>query len=749
MNSILRSFGFVSAWLGECAKYLYLSRVPLVGLILLTAFPIMATGSVRSLVIGAYDLGSFREALLVALSICAVVASTYLTAQIVWELSAKRYDFVLHKVSPTIRKLWISALGLALALNVIVAIRVSDKAAWPSILGGMLTGILISGLMARRAGWAKEKFGFQVLRDLVFGFMISVGLERGYVSYNSDGEPETLEAGHTTALAFTVFLAAFYAILVQLEIPALVTVMMVIAMSVLALSAATFLFDYYRVPLLVGIVGYCALMARWWQNDHYYRVWPVEESARVTKITPRAIVTEAVRQNRPIVVVASAGGGIQSTAWTTATLSRIGDELEGVDFPGSVRLISGVSGGSVGGLFYAMAVDLKEADRFKKTHEAAQGSGLERAMRGLLRDDVVRAIAPFFIRNGSNFPLGIYSDRGHELEKAWIESAEKQFPGVSTLGTATLSQWGADAMALRRPALIFNSTLVETGERFAISTVPTSRANPGSCEFAERYNADIAMTTAARLSATFPLISPTARPGPSRNAESAGYSLPGPEFWPLFPRGGNYLHAVDGGYYENSGIVAAVEWLDEAFSEMVHNGEPLPKQVLFIELNAFPLGEKERVIENEDDVKKKTEANRMAEAAKAMEELPPIDAGQHSHGTLYDLISPLPAMINVRNAGQKAFATRVLELFRARWKGTTQGGNSTPITIIHAAFYYDFADKKEPSKQSADFFIGADPHHQPLSWHLRPCEKKDIQSHLDNLKGSEEFTKVKDFFNQR
>ena len=729
MKTLLASVRFVVVWLGKFITYLYLSRVALVGLLILWSLPLMAVGALRTLVIGAYDLGSFGEALLVGLALCAVVASVFITARIIWDLAGKRYDLDLKNFARTIQRMWTISLVLAVALNVAIAVCVSSPEMWWQVLAGLLSGIALAWLLGWLLSWIRVRLGRGFLGKTLVGLMTHVGLhkEGGFLFLNAKGEQD-IEAGHATALAYALMLGLLYAVLVHLDIPALVTVLMVVALCVLVLAAATFFFDFYRVPLLVGILAYCALMARWWQNDHYYRVWPLPANAATEMLSPRAVVVEAMRQGRPIVVVASAGGGIQATAWTTATLSRIGEELKGIDFPSSIRLISGVSGGSVGGLFYAMAVDLPGNDRFEKADEAAGDSGLGQAMRGLLRDDLVRALAPFVIFNGSNFPMGIYADRGHELEMAWVDNAEKRFPGASGLSTATLSQWGADALALRRPALVFNSTMVETGERFALSTVPASRSNIGSCEFAQRYKADIAMTTAARLSATFPLISPTARPGPSRDAKAPGYSLPGPDFWPLFPRGGNYLHAVDGGYYENSGIIGAVEWLDDAFTEMVRRNEPLPKQVLFLELNAFPL---QAPIDETKPVPPDT---------------PAIDAGQRSHGTLYDLISPLPAIINVRNSGQKAFATRVLELFRARW--ARESGQS--VNIVPVRFYYDFdpALGSQPIKPGG-LFVGPDPYRQPLSWHLRPCEKEDIKAHLKNLGKSDQFATIKGFFESR
>jgi hypothetical protein len=728
VSPILPSVRFVFVWLGKFIKYLYLSRIALAGLVILWALPLMAVGALRTLVIGAYDLNSSREALGVGLALCAVVASVFITARIVWDLAGKRYDLDLTEFARTIRWMWTLALVAGVGFNVWTAVRVSNcERFWPVLLG-LLGGVGLAagaGLMLKRMrlGLRHGYFGSVLLR-----FMTSIGLhkEPGFVVV-VDRKPQEIEVGHTVALAYAFILAILYAILVHLNIPALVTVLMVVALCVLVLAGAAFFLDYYRVPLLVGILAYCALMARWWQNDHYYRVWPLPADAPTEMLTPRAVVLNAMHEKRPIVVVASAGGGIQATAWTTATLSRIGEELKGFDFPGSVRLISGVSGGSVGGLFYAMAVDRTDDNRFQKADEAAEDSGLGKAMRGLLRDDLVKALAPFMIFNGSNFPMGIYADRGHELEMAWVENAEKRFPGKSGLSKATLRGWGADALALRRPALVFNSTIVETGERFALSTVPAA-PKVGSCEFSHRYKANIAMTTAARLSATFPLISPTARPGPSDNIDTPGYSLPGPGFWPLFPRGGNYLHCVDGGYYENSGIIGAVEWLDDAFTEMVKRNEPLPAQVLFLELNAFPL---QALIDETNPALTYTSA---------------IDAGQQSHGTLYDLVSPLSAIMNVRNSGQKAFATRMLELFRARW--ARESGRS--VNIVPVRLYYDFdrALKANPVNP-CPFFVGPDPHSQPLSWHLRACEKEDIQAHLKNLGNSDEFAAIKAFFESR
>lgn len=735
MNTVLGSLRFVGKWTLQIIHYLYLSRVAFIGLLVFAGLPLAATRLLRTLVIGAYDVQSFGAAVFVTLAFWAAAGSIFLAARIVREQAKRRFTLPIGPFAPTIAKLWLAFVAFAFFFNIATVLRVSDQNAFIAVSAGVVVGLAVAAFAFWVVSWLETILGQGRPHRMVVAFMTVLQLRRqpGYFKAPAFNE---LEAGHASAISYVAMLGVLYLILIRLEIPALVTVMMVLAIAVLCLGALAFFLDRYRVPLLAAIMAYCAVMALWWQNDHYYRVWPRTPEAAQQKIFPRDVLVAAMGADKKgsIVVVASAGGGIQATAWTTATLQRIGEHLPGVDFAKSVRLVSGVSGGSVGGLFYAMGVGSPDNNRFVKADRAAQSSGLGRAMRGLLRDDLYRALAPFAILNGHTRPLSIYADRGHELEMAWVDNAERQFASASGLGQATLSAWGRDALELKRPALIFNSTLVETGERFALSTVPIERKPiVGSCEFAQRYKAEIAMTTAARLSATFPLVSPTARPAPSRDATSAGWSLPGPEFADLFPRGGNYLHAVDGGYYENSGIVGALEWLDDAFTKMAEHGDLLPEKVLFIELNAFPL------------------TKELDETKPAAPDEPAIDQGKRSQGTLYDLTSPLSAIVNVRNSGQKAFATRVLELFRARWArlAPNQETNRT-VDVRHVRFYYDFdATLKDRPVKRTDFdwfFVGPDPHHQPLSWHLRECEKKDISERLNRIGDSDEFKEIEQFF---
>jgi hypothetical protein len=52
--------------------------------------------------------------------------------------------------------------------------------------------------------------------------------------------------------------------------------------------------------------------------------------------------------------------------------------------------------------------------------------------------------------------------------------------------------------------------------------------------------------------------------------------------WPDRPRDYAHLHAVDGGYFDNSGLVALTEWLNEALEERanVHRQPAVPEKIL-------------------------------------------------------------------------------------------------------------------------------------------------------------------------
>jgi hypothetical protein len=141
------------------------------------------------------------------------------------------------------------------------------------------------------------------------------------------------------------------------------------------------------------------------------------------------------------------------------------------EFDHSIRLISAVSGGSVGAMYIVDAYSkgrlppISTLDNYPPIAHA-EASSLDEVAFGLVYPDFVWSFfpfakgfyfKPFSIINGPN----LTSDRGSALETAWELT--------DTLKTATLAKWRQQVADGQLPAVIFNATLVETGERLLLS----------------------------------------------------------------------------------------------------------------------------------------------------------------------------------------------------------------------------------------------------------------------------------------
>ncbi len=228
------------------------------------------------------------------------------------------------------------------------------------------------------------------------------------------------------------------------------------------------------------------------------------------------------------IVVATSGGGIQAAAWTARVLTGLvaAGEQAGLHdhFSQSIRAISSVSRGSVGTLYFVNAYRDGTFDPGMVDHvfDSAAASSLDDVAWGLVYPDMFRSVAPLL--------LSRRIDRGWALERAWLKHLAVPFDSSPSLGT-----WRADARKHLRPAVIFNTTLVETGERFLFPTVDMQRSS-GRHSFhdvAGYESLDLSAVTAARLSASFTYVTPVSR------------ALCCP------PRQHRY-HVADGGYYDNT-----------------------------------------------------------------------------------------------------------------------------------------------------------------------------------------------------
>jgi Patatin-like phospholipase len=490
---------------------------------------------------------------------------------------------------------------------------------------------------AKRAVNRLSQYPLELLRCAGQGFLIDCDAPRGKLA---------LRSGHVFAFALSMIaFAAYFAIgyakgridVRPAVVPAMAFVLLYALVLCWLLGALTFFFDRYRVPLLACLALLVSVTSFAPESDHIYRVTHRDEAPVLLR--PGELVRmRSVTGNRRMILVAAAGGGIQAAAWTAQVLHGLEEECkqplttgeagEKCDFRGAVALISAVSGGSLGALSYTrsfIAVP-RRLDR-RAVIENSAASALDEVAWGWTNPDFIRAVLPWFRRQ--------YIDRGWALEEKWSATNQLRYPVSGR--DSFLADW-AQALRQEGPALMLNATVVETGEPLVFSTTDFPRAqDPHGLqnfydlypEWARKY--DVRINTAARLSASFPYVSPAAR----SDMKS--------------PMASDY-HVVDGGYYDNYGINALLGWLDDAIDDPVAPSEVHRDlaDVLILQVRPFPgVGR----------------------------------ASRSRHGWDYQLFAPVDALLDVRDTGQAAHDRNELKLF-------TRYNRSRGIHIWRADFEY-------------------------------------------------------------
>jgi hypothetical protein len=233
-------------------------------------------------------------------------------------------------------------------------------------------------------------------------------------------------------------------------------------------------------------------------------------------------------------------------------------------------------------------------------------------------------------------------DRGRALEEAWTRAGGSSWEDREGIREG-LRVWKRDAQEGWRPAVIFNTTNAESGERVPLGTTDLPKGSPGRISyenlFGKTQDHDVAVVTAARLSAAFPLVSPAARA-----------DIPG-----------EAPHLVDGGYYDNYGISSLVEWLDAELEK-----EDNIDRVLIIEIRGAP-SPSGYTYEGKQDCPPRPDAQ-------------PPDR-KSIRGWLYQAYEPANTILRVRNTGQRTHNDVELELLKDKWKGD--------VAMTRALFEYD------------------------------------------------------------
>ena len=302
----------------------------------------------------------------------------------------------------------------------------------------------------------------------------------------------------------------------------------------------------------------------------------------------RSLVGDRWQGKKPkLVIVTVSGGGIRASVWTSVVLRKLEATL-GSDFPYHIRLITGASGGMVGGSYYATTLVSPPKGVLRGRHaDFAQlhGTTIDDFVKRMAIDqlDAVAGRMVFADLPGTLSPFAKTGDRGRTLEQTWI----RWTGGPDSPLGRPLQSYAADERLGWRPTLVYTPMMVEDGRRLLISNLdlafatrnvgglllePSSRKierptiqggdfdlsiheeddvfSLSAVEFFRLFPRahDFQVTTAARMSASFPWVSPA-------------INLP-----TLPPR-----RVVDAAYYDNYGVNLSSLWLSKMSSWLEEN----------------------------------------------------------------------------------------------------------------------------------------------------------------------------------
>jgi hypothetical protein len=167
----------------------------------------------------------------------------------------------------------------------------------------------------------------------------------------------------------------------------------------------------------------------------------------------------AAQGPRPLIVVCASGGGIRAAAWTAAVLERLDAHPA---FRRSVRLVTGASGGMVGGAFWVAR--LHGEGRSQGVFEAVSRDALSPLAHRLIARDIPSAFLPIVNRE----------NRGEALERAWSDASNGEMDAM--LGELYQREQRGEL-----PSLVFTPVIVEDGRRWSSATSTSRTSRPVAC----------------------------------------------------------------------------------------------------------------------------------------------------------------------------------------------------------------------------------------------------------------------------
>jgi hypothetical protein len=289
-----------------------------------------------------------------------------------------------------------------------------------------------------------------------------------------------------------------------------------------------------------------------------------------------------------LVIITTSGGAYRAAFWTALVLDKLREKTP--DLLDDVRLLTGASGGMVGSAYFAVLRARTRSCPVEKAllHDSYVGQFVDadgrisiaesrlpkcaldadhcacgtndfrtRLESAAIAGDTLSPVAQRFIQHDLWrlwIPGEAGNDRGRVLERQWrtLDRVDDQINASEDSHVFDFAELAKATRSAKAPSIIFSPTLLDTGVPLLISDLTLESfkdlalgplgAEVG-VEFFEHFPAarkGFSVSTATRLNATFPYVSPTPAL-PTTGADRVG----------------------DAGYFDNYGGVAAAAYLGQ------------------------------------------------------------------------------------------------------------------------------------------------------------------------------------------
>lgn len=415
----------------------------------------------------------------------------------------------------------------------------------------------------------------------------------------------------------------------------------------------------------------------------------------------------------PMLIVATAGGGIRAAYWTATVLEQLEEQLG----PGVLRrhlfAISGVSGGSVGALAFVAAPDLPGEEH--------------RATRYLKQDFLAPPIAALaFVDGPSTFLPDVgQQDRGYALEHAWERASGDVLAQPFLSFFPTKEALHEEAW---RPALLLNATHQSTGRRVITSHLQVERR-----VFLDAFDAhdlmktDMPASAAGHNSARFTYVSPAGKlvpPQPQENGPST------------------FGFVLDGGYFENFGAVTALQLLREV--REVLGAEHVRPMIL--QISSDPS------LSSRDRARMDQDASLCNVAPGALEFEEKSDGGDPLSTFFNELTAPIAGIMSSRVAhGTLASEELAHAICTLQWQAPAQTPMIDVASVKQGARITEIgglepgaSPRLEVRPQYAHFALCEDAGltEPPLGWVLSPLQHRQFAKFLEACNNDDELRRV-------